>query len=248
MAMASAGSPDNLARRPIRVLLCDEIDKYPVTREGDPIGLAEERTATFGLNWLSIRACSPTVDGESRIADSYEASDQRRASVECPHCSHRMFLDFFKHVVWQKKLDSRGEPVGHLPKTARIHCEACGSEWSEGHRLNALATVRWHQTRPFECCGRRQLPLDVYDGAWRAGAEGALARAWAWWDDKNEGRYAVYRSVCSECGVFSVENTHAGFQASKMFSPWQKDRPADVAGKWLAAKGNPDREDRKSVV
>ncbi|MFM3317172.1 phage terminase large subunit family protein, partial [Klebsiella variicola] len=84
LALAGAGSPDNLARRPIRVLLADEVDKYPITREGDPIALAEERTATFGLTWLSVRACSPTVEDESRIADSYEESDQRRASVVCP--------------------------------------------------------------------------------------------------------------------------------------------------------------------
>lgn len=98
LALAGAGSPDNLARRPIRVLLADEVDKYPITREGDPIALAEERTATFGLTWLSVRACSPTVEDESRIADSYADSDQRRASVICPHCGHRQFLDFFKHV------------------------------------------------------------------------------------------------------------------------------------------------------
>jgi phage terminase large subunit GpA-like protein len=48
-------------------------------------------------NWLSLRVCSPTED-ESRIAGSYKDSDQRRASVECPHCRHRQFLEFFKHV------------------------------------------------------------------------------------------------------------------------------------------------------
>lgn len=103
LALAGAGSPDNLARRPIRVLLADEVDKYPITREGDPIALAEERTATFGLTWLSVRACSPTVEDESRIADSYADSDQRRASVVCPHCGHRQFPDFFKHVQWPKE-------------------------------------------------------------------------------------------------------------------------------------------------
>jgi phage terminase large subunit GpA-like protein len=46
IALAGAGSPDNLARRPIRIVLADEIDKYPVTREGDPIMLAEERSIT----------------------------------------------------------------------------------------------------------------------------------------------------------------------------------------------------------
>jgi phage terminase large subunit GpA-like protein len=237
VALAGAGSPDNLARRPIRVLLADEVDKYPVTREGDPIVLAEERTATFGLNWLSVRACSPTVEDESRIADSYAASDQRRASVECPHCAHRQFPYFFKHVNWDK--DERGR---HLPRTARICCEACGVEWSEGERLKALQTIRWHQTRPFECCGSRHVPLDLYAEAWRADAAEPVTRVWDWWFDADEGRFAVYRAKCLKCGKWGVDNRHAGFQASKLFSPSQKDKPSDIAEKWLAAKGDPDKE------
>ena len=173
LALAGAGSPDNLARRPIRVLLCDEVDKYPVTREGDPIALAEERTATFGVNWLSLRACSPTVQDESRIAASYEDSEQRRASLACPHCQHRQFPDFIRHVEWRKDDGDR-----HHPETAALTCEACGVEWSEGDRLRALSTTRWHQTRVFTCCGERQHPLDAYEAAWRAGVTDALAVAW----------------------------------------------------------------------
>jgi len=231
LAMASAGSPDNLARRPIRILLCDEVDKYAVSREGDPIALAEERTATFGANWLSIRACSPTVEDESRIAKSYEASDRRRASVVCPHCEHRQFLDFFKHVQWSKR-----ENGTHDTKTARIHCESCGAAWSEGERLRALQTVRWHQTRPFECCGRLQIPLDAY------AADGDVGKVWDWWEDTQEGMYAVYRAKCAHCGTWAVDNKHAGFQAGKLYSPWSKDRPADIAEKWIAAKGDHDLE------
>jgi phage terminase large subunit GpA-like protein len=259
LALAGAGSPDNLARRPIRVLLSDEIDKYPTTREGDPIMLAEERTASFDLNWLSLRVCSPTVDGESRIADSYAASDQRRASIACPHCGHRQFPDFFKHVQWQKRHDDKGGVQEHFPRTARLHCEACGVAWQEGERLRALQTCRWHQTRPFQCCGRQHAPLAAYERAWRAqeaedavvvGEESAPASpmrdpvddVWKWWSDSAEGRYAVYRARCPDCGALPVDNRHAGFQASKLLSPWQKDRPADIAEKWLAAKGNPDKE------
>jgi phage terminase large subunit GpA-like protein len=146
LALAGAGSPDNLVRRPIRVLLADEV---PIIREGDPITLAEERTATFALTWLSVRACSPTVEDESRIADSYAESDQRRASVVCPHCEHRQFLDFFRHVQWTKEGDR------HLTKSAMIYCECSGAGWSEGERLRSLQTIRWHQTKPFEYCGER---------------------------------------------------------------------------------------------
>lgn len=234
LALAGAGSPDNLARRPIRVLLCDEVDKYPVTREGDPITLAEERTATFGANWLSIRACSPTVEAESRIAASYDESDQRRASLECPHCGHRQFPDFFRHVNWDKS------GTDHRPKTARIYCEACGTGWTEGDRLKALATARWHQTRPFTCCEQRQVPLDAYAEAWAdQRIADPVAAVWDWWSSD---RHAVYRARCARCRGWPVSNEHAGFQASKLFSPWPKDKPADIAGKWLAARGDADRE------
>ncbi|KAF1003331.1 MAG: hypothetical protein GAK28_04770 [Luteibacter sp.] len=244
LALAGAGSPDNLARRPIRVLLADEVDKYPVTREGDPIALAEERTATFGVNWLSVRACSPTIEDESRISASYIASDQRKASIACPHCGHRMFPDFFKHVDWDKRRDDKGQVLEHLPKTARIVCESCGTAWSEGDRLHALKTARWHQTKPFDCCSVRHVPLDAYGSLWTELGDSAAATVavWDWWEDQSEGRYAVYRARCSICGKWGVDNEHAGFQASKLFSPWQKDKPSDIAAKWLDAKGDVDRE------
>ncbi len=233
LALAGAGSPDNLARRPVRVVLSDEIDKYPLTREGEPVALAEERTATFA-NWLSIRACSPTIEGQSRIATAYGESDQRRASVACPHCGHRQFLEFFAHVKWARDAE---DETRHLPKTARIYCEACGAQWSEAQRLRALATVRWHQTAPYTCCGVHHEPLEDYARAWRAldpGADhtAALDAVWTWWASD---LHAVYRVKCPKCGAWAVDNRHAGFTASKLYSPWAKDRPAEIAVKWLAA-------------
>ncbi len=241
IALAGAGSPDNLARRPIRIVLADEIDKYPVTREGDPILLAEERTASF-VNWLSVRACSPTIAEESRIEDSYELSDQRRASFACPHCGHRLFPDFFKHVEWTKTRDEAGNVTAHETATARIYCERCGTAWSEADRLNALKTIRWHQTRPFDCCGARHAPIIDYDKGWReTGDDAALAAVWDWWEDAVEGRYAVYRARCPTCGDWGVDNAHAGFQASKLYSPWMRDRPPEIAKKWIEAQGDEEK-------
>lgn len=235
LALAGAGSPDNLARRPVRLVLADEVNKYPITKEGDPLMLADERTASFPSNWMSIRACSPTVEDECRISASYAESDQRRASVECPHCGHRQFLDFFKHVQWQK------DGASHLTKTARLFCEACACMWSEGERLRSLATIRWHQTRPFTCCGERQVPLEAYELAWKANDRAAVDQVWQWWADD---RYAVYRASCRTCGSMSVDNEHAGFQAGKLYSPWAKDRPQDIARKWVSSK---DDEDKKQA-
>lgn len=234
LAIVGAGSPDNLARRPVRIVLYDEVDKYPITREGDPISLGDERMATF-VNWLSIRACSPTVEDESRIAASYAQSDQRRASVVCPHCQHRQFLDFFKHVNWDK------DGSRHRTETARIYCESCGAAWSEGNRLRALQTARWHQTKTFECCGAHHDPIDEYQRACGAGDEAAIEKVWRWWAGD---RWAVYRAFCPVCKRDGIDNVHAGFQAGKLYSPWPKDRPTEIAAKWIAAQGD---EDRKQV-
>lgn len=236
LAMVGAGSPDNLARRPVRITMYDETDKYVITREGDPIGLGDERQATFA-NYLSVRACSPTIEGESRIEASFLDGDQRQASVECPHCGHRNFLEFFRHVHWDKDADSGI----HFPKTAQIYCEACGTGWSEGERLKALATTRWHQTRPFLCCGKHQDPAAAYVEAWKAPEEARpadpVAAIWDWWSSD---RHAVYRARCCDCGSWAVDNEHASFTAGKLFSPWPKDAPPKQAAKWLAAKDDPD--------
>lgn len=243
LALVGAGSPDNLARRPVRLTLYDEVDKYPVTKEGDPFALGDERQATFS-NALSVRVCSPTLAGESRIETSYLEGDQRRASVVCPHCDHRQFLDW-KHVQWTKA-EREGHEKEHKPETARIWCEGCGAGWSEGERLRALQTIRWHQTRPFICCGDRQIPLEAYD-ALRQVVDGStgtrsvdpVSELWDWWEGP---RHAVYRAKCRCCGTWPVPNTHASFQAGKLYSPWsRKDSPAKIAAKFLKALGDDEK-------
>lgn len=222
IACEGAGSPTNLASRPIRVTLLDEIDKYELTKEGDPVLLAEERASTF-RDALHIRCCSPT-DDEGRIWKSYLESDQRRPFVACPHCGHEQTLEFFKHVHWPKSPDGKT----HFPMNAAIWCEACGAEWVEQQRLALMTTegaVRWMQTRPFECCEVHQEPLK--------------ARRWDWDADN-----LVGRALCTECGKPAVSNAHAGFTASKLFSPFVT--VATLAETWLRVKD--DLEQKRVFV
>ncbi|MEX3639906.1 terminase gpA endonuclease subunit [Paraburkholderia sp. BR14320] len=64
---------------------------------------------------------------------------------------------------------------------------------------------------------------------------------WDWWEDVANRRYAVWRAKCPKCGEWRVDNRHAGFQASKLFSPWTRDRPPAIAGKWIAAQGDEEK-------
>ena len=87
LSMVGANSPAGLASRPIRIVLCDEVDRYPLSagEEGDPIALASKRAMTF-WNRKIVLVSTPTDKGASRIEAAYEESDKRRFYVPCPHC------------------------------------------------------------------------------------------------------------------------------------------------------------------
>ncbi|MDT2239104.1 phage terminase large subunit family protein [Paenibacillus larvae] len=57
-----------MASRPIRIALCDEIDRFPASAgaEGDPVSLVAKRTTTF-WNRKIIKVSTPTIKGSSRI-------------------------------------------------------------------------------------------------------------------------------------------------------------------------------------
>jgi phage terminase large subunit GpA-like protein len=79
LTIVGANAPSGLASRPIRLLLCDEVDRYPFSAgaEGDPVNLARKRTVTF-WNRKIVLVSTPTNKGASRIETAFEESDQRR--------------------------------------------------------------------------------------------------------------------------------------------------------------------------
>ena len=89
ITMAGANSPASLASRPIRILLADEVDRYPVSAgsEGDPFKLAQKRTNTF-WNKKIVAVSTPTVKGVSRIEDLYNDSTMEQYQLPCPECGH----------------------------------------------------------------------------------------------------------------------------------------------------------------
>lgn len=132
LTIVGSNAPGDLAMRPIRVLLEDEINKYPPSAgaEGDPRRIAEKRIATF-WNSKIIRACSPTIEGACAITAAYMQGDQRVFCPPCPHCGHRQEL-LFENVKW----DDRD------PDTARYQCPACGVGWTEAQRLAAVRATK----------------------------------------------------------------------------------------------------------
>lgn len=136
LKVISARAPRNLRRHTIRVLIGDEVDGMEVTKEGDPIKLAEKRTISKADRKI-IFGSTPTDEDASIIAKRYEESDQRIFEVPCPHCDTPFEL-LWDHMSWPK-----GQP-----EKAVANCPSCGSEIEEHHKAAMVAAGEWRATKP----------------------------------------------------------------------------------------------------
>ncbi len=140
IAIAGANSPSSLASRPVRIVLGDEVSKYPASAgvEGDPLMLGFKRSATY---WNKKRAAgsSPTIAGSCRIEARFEKSDKRRYFVPCADCGEHQFLKW-SQVRWE----------GADASTARYVCEHCGVLWTDAARHVAVSRGEWRATAPFK--------------------------------------------------------------------------------------------------
>lgn len=159
ITISGSNSAASLASRPIRIVLCDEIDRYKESAggEGDPVGLAFKRTSTFWNRKLGLFS-TPTVKGFSRIEEAYEESDQRRYHVPCPHCEHLQTLK------WRDLHYENDDPT-----TACYVCEECGCEIEEQDKLHMLEQGVWVAGHP----GRRIAGFHL----------NALYSPWARWEE-----------------------------------------------------------------
>ncbi|GHE88357.1 terminase [Aliiroseovarius zhejiangensis] len=149
MMFSWSGSPKTMRGRSAPKIFCDETDGYDRTQEGHPVSLLWQRAATFGDNKLLVEISTPTIKGASWIESAFEAGDQRRFHVCCPHCDHLQALRW-ANVKWNK--DDEGN---HLPETAYYLCDSGnGCWWSEEERKRAIRDAEtkgggWIGKKPF---------------------------------------------------------------------------------------------------
>lgn len=110
IAFAGANSAPDLAGRPVRVVLLDEVDRYPESagEEGDPVELAKTRSQTF-WNRRILMVSSPTMKGSSKIYDNFMEGTQEEWEFQCPACGKYQPYEF-------KQLDF---------KTMKMRCVYC---------------------------------------------------------------------------------------------------------------------------
>jgi phage terminase large subunit GpA-like protein len=145
-----ANSGTGFRRKSRRVVLFDEVDGYPPSAgsEGDQIKLGIMRSEYYH-NRKILAGSTPLLARTSRIDALFEAGDQRRYYVPCPHCQH------FDYLVFREP-DPEKEEHGHWmhwpknrPKDAAFICFKCGCEIEHKYKRDMVAGGEWRAAAPF---------------------------------------------------------------------------------------------------
>lgn len=136
--IGSAGIPDDVASISVPYLLFEEVDRMPVTLEGegDPIELALRRSTTFPRSKAFMNS-TPTDAETSRIWPAWLSSTMDRYFVPCAHCGHPQTLRW-SQLQW---------PAGR-PDAAGYVCEECAAFMEERQKTEMLAAGEWRSTHP----------------------------------------------------------------------------------------------------
>lgn len=155
ITIVGANSPAGLASRPIRIVLCDEVDRYPASAgtEGDPVNLAIKRTTTYWNKKIGLFS-TPTLKGISRIEAAFEESDQRYFYVPCPHCGK------YQRLKWSQVKFNDNDA-----SSAFYECEHCSAHLTDTDRIRAIRLGYWKAEKPFK--GVAGFHLNEFYSPWR---------------------------------------------------------------------------------
>ena len=95
VAMGGANSSASLSGRPVRVVLLDDVDRYPASAgtEGNPLQLAIARTSGF-WNRKIVIVSSPGIKGASHVEREMAGSTMEHWYLPCPACGAYQLLMF----------------------------------------------------------------------------------------------------------------------------------------------------------
>lgn len=150
LTISGANSPASLAGRPKRVVIGDDIDRWPLSagKEGDPIQLLFKRTTAF-YNRKRLLFSTPT-DQYSRIYKAITETDMRYYFVPCPRCGEYQVLEWRDettgkyYVKWDQ--DKNGKPIA---RSAYYECRKCAAHLNDNDINDAVKKGEWRATKPF---------------------------------------------------------------------------------------------------
>lgn len=176
LVMAGANSPAGLASRPVRILLCDEVDRFPASAgtEGDPIDLAAKRMTTYWNRVMGMFS-TPTNEGASRIDVEYEAGTQEEWCHRCPNCGEYSKLKYTDMDVDAKQVKGTLGRKTYLVKSVKWRCPHCGFKFTE--RQMKQAPQKYVSTNPEALeNGCRSFFINAFSSPWISWKE--VMREW----------------------------------------------------------------------
>lgn len=162
VSFVGSNSPANLASRPVRILILDEVDKFAEDsdKEADAVALAKQRTKSFAhyQHWM---ASTPTsVDG--RIWQSFMSGDLRRYEVPCPHCLKPVVFAWSKqftllpitgreaYMTWDQtaRREDGSWDLDRVFASAHLVCPHCKGAIRSEHKTVMIRGGTWVPTYP----------------------------------------------------------------------------------------------------
>ena len=158
LTMIGANTPAKLASRPIRVLLMDEVDRFPVSAgsEGDPAQLAIKRTTTF-WNRKIVMCSTPTIKGASKIEKEFESSTAEELNVACPECGE------YQPYVWEQLKFDHTSGTNEVSNVVYA-CKHCGAVNKEN--VWKRQPIKWVAKNP-EIKNKRGFHLNELCSPWK---------------------------------------------------------------------------------
>lgn len=141
IVLVGANSAPDLSAKTIRVVLADEVDRWPhdLDGQGDPMRLVDARQQAFKERggWKRLEGGTPTIEGQSRIDTAFEGGDQRYWLVDCPGCGAAHRLEW-EGLVWSRE----------TPQIVHHRCPECGTLVPESERRGLVRRGRFVAHNP----------------------------------------------------------------------------------------------------
>lgn len=146
LKLTGANSPTEVSGKPIKILLCDEVDRYKEhSLEGNVFDRAKDRTTSFPFDKKIFVTSTPTTKGFSIVFEEFEKGEKHFFLVPCPRCGvmHRLL---FCNVKWK----------GSDAESARFVCPECGGSFDDFEKNRAVQRGKWVLEKPLRVSGQRR--------------------------------------------------------------------------------------------